>query len=321
MLHMLVGYTAGYLYLLRVQRKEIRVVHRYNRVIEPEAGLLSKTFSFFYSSNSHEYTPWQKTAVIKATQRKQTITYLLRNNIIVHLNSLSVTADQLQRRFEQFIGDTKTLKINILEKAGAFTYFICRDWKMLRNGEGAILAFETTISSMYVTDDRIIVGSFDGDLLFFDRASMVCVEKISISVAIKTINNFNKYICLCLQDDSVQLLDLSKNAFLSIVGHRSFTSQSAMIDQKTLLISSFDGTISLTEIPEPAEWNAISNKDKQLSTWFPNSRELTVNEKYDVGRRETGVGNMLFHKDYVILAMLDSCIKVYRLNKEDKGVK
>jgi hypothetical protein len=104
------------------------------------------------------------------------------------------------------------------------------------------------VASLFVTDDRIIVGSFDGDLLFFDRASMVCVDKILVSVSIKTITNCNnsKYICLCLQDDSVQVLNLTQNCFLNIVGHRSFTSQCALIDPKTILIASFDGTISLT---------------------------------------------------------------------------
>lgn len=179
--------------------------------------------------------------------RKNTLTYLLRNNILVHLNSLLVPGDQLQRRFEQFIGDQKILKQNSLEKAAAFTYYICKDWKMLRGAEGALIAFESTISSLYVTEEKIIVGSFEGELMFFDKVSMVCIGRLSVSVAIKTINNsYNKYVCLCLQDDSVQVLDLSTNSFLNIIGHRSFTSQSIMIDSETLLISSFDGTISIT---------------------------------------------------------------------------
>lgn len=94
---------------------------------------MSKTFSYFYSNTSNEYTIWQKAAVIRVIQRKQSLVYLLRSNTLVHLNSLAVPADQLQKKFEQFSNDSKLLKHNSMEKAGNFTYFIGKEWKMLRN--------------------------------------------------------------------------------------------------------------------------------------------------------------------------------------------
>jgi hypothetical protein len=85
---------------------------------------------------------------------------------------------------------------------------------------------------------------------------------------------------LSLQDDSAQIIDLPKGIFVNLVGHHSFVSQTAIIENNTALLSSFDGTISLTTLPKSQEWNTISKRDKSLYTLKANSKEWTVNEKF-----------------------------------------
>jgi hypothetical protein len=50
---------------------------------------------------------------------------------------------------------------------------------------------------------------------------------------------------LCLQDDCIQILDLSKNRYVNIFGHKSFTNHSE-VHENFLLVSSFDGSLSVT---------------------------------------------------------------------------
>jgi hypothetical protein len=161
-LYLFVGYLNGYLFLLRCIKKEVKVMYRYNRIIQPESGMFSKTFSYFYSGNSNEYTVWQKSSVTKVVQRKQNLIYLLRNSIVVNLNNIIVPVDQLQVKFELIVKNINTMKKNTIEKADGCTYYICKDWRMVRNNEGSIIAFDSTISCMTVSDELIVMGSFEG---------------------------------------------------------------------------------------------------------------------------------------------------------------
>lgn len=47
---MLIGYYCGYLYLVKINNKEIKIIYKYNKVSEP--GIFSKTMSYFSGSNS-----------------------------------------------------------------------------------------------------------------------------------------------------------------------------------------------------------------------------------------------------------------------------
>lgn len=123
---------------------------------------------------------------------------------------------------------------------------------------------------------------------------------------------------MSLQDDTAQILDVSKGIFLNLVGHKSFVSQAVMADNNTALLASFDGTISLTMLPPLQEWNAMSKRDRTLYTLKANTKDCQVAERFEVGRRETGVGNMLIHQNYMLLSLLDNCIKVYRITNTNK---
>jgi len=123
----------GYLFLLRCSRKDVKVVYRYNRLVQPEGGLLSKTFSYFYSGNANEYTVWQKAYVTKVVQRNQSLTYLLRSSMVVSLQNVSVPGDLLQQMFELVMKNVANLKRNSMEKAQDCTYFVCKGWRMVRN--------------------------------------------------------------------------------------------------------------------------------------------------------------------------------------------
>lgn len=159
-LYLFVGFANGYLFLLRCVRKEVRVVYRYNKLVQPEGGLFHKTFSFFYSGGVNEYTVWQKSSVTKVVQRGQSLTYLLRNSIIVALQNVSVVGDALQIQFELIMKNATALRQNSMEKVQNSTYYVCQDWRLVRNNEGTIIAFDSTLSCMAITDDLLIVGSF-----------------------------------------------------------------------------------------------------------------------------------------------------------------
>lgn len=317
-LYIFVGFMNGYLFLLRCVRKEVKVVYRYNRLVQPESGFLSKTFSLFYTGNINEYTVWQKASVMKVVQRNQSLTYLLRNSMVVALQNVTVVGDVLQQKFELIMKSLPHLKRNSMEKVQDCTYFVCNLWRMVRNSEGTIVAFDSAVSCMTLTEDMLIIGSFEGDVYLFDRASMLCIERLSVSIAIRSISEHNRLLLLSLQDDSAQLIDLGKVTFINLTGHRSFVSQAVMVESTTALLASFDGTISLTSLPQPQEWSTISKRERTWFTLKPNAKDYPVNEKFEVGRRETGVGNMLIHRDYMLLSMLDNYVKVYRITRNRK---
>jgi hypothetical protein len=93
-------------------------------------------------------------------QRKQNLTYLLRNNIVVNLNNVIMPVDQLQVKFELIVKSMPLLKKNTIDKAHGCTYYICKDWRMIKNSDGSIIAFDSTISCMTVSDELIVLGSF-----------------------------------------------------------------------------------------------------------------------------------------------------------------
>jgi hypothetical protein len=74
-------------------------------------------------------------------QRKQNLTYLLRNNIVVNLNNVIMPVDQLQVKFELIVKSMPLLK-------------------KIKNSDGSIIAFDSTISCMTVSDELIVLGSF-----------------------------------------------------------------------------------------------------------------------------------------------------------------
>ncbi|CAM6000977.1 unnamed protein product [Sphagnum balticum] len=107
--------------------------------------------------------------------------------MVVSLHNVGAPGDLLQQKFELVMKNLTNLKRNSMEKVEDCTYFVCKDWRLVRNNEGTIVAFDSAISCMQLTDDLLIVGSFEGEVCLFDRASMLCLERIFTSIAIRSI--------------------------------------------------------------------------------------------------------------------------------------
>ena len=98
-------------------------------------------------------------------------------------------------------------------------------------------------------DEKLFfVSTFEGVLFIFDRNSLLCVNKVNTSAAIRHIYCYKGLVALSLQDDSVDIFNIEKLSFCKLSGHRSFASQTAVL-KGHFLVSSFDGTLSLTKIP------------------------------------------------------------------------
>ena len=98
-LFLLIGYYCGYLYLVRVLKKEVKILKKYNRASDAESGFLSKTFSFFSGSSSAEYTAWQTTTVVRVKMYKKSLSYMFRNGILVILSNLESSMEDIQKKF------------------------------------------------------------------------------------------------------------------------------------------------------------------------------------------------------------------------------
>ena len=201
-----------------------------------------------------------------------------------------------------------------METISNCTYFVAKTYKMVRNSQGFILAFNSTVSCMVLTQERVIVGNFLGEIFLFDVATTVCVHKLATQSAIRSISLNLGHMFVCMQNDTAQIINLLNQSFINISGHKSFTSQAATIDDKHVLIASFDGTLSLTVLPNINQWQKLVKRNGVLIS-SQNPRSVELLEKFEVGRRETGVGNMILHKNMVLLSMLDNAIKLYRLSK------
>ena len=67
------------------------------------------------------------------------------------MNSMVVPIDQLQKKYELITGNESKLKENVMETVSNCTYFVTKTHKMVRNSEGFILAFNSTVSCMVLT--------------------------------------------------------------------------------------------------------------------------------------------------------------------------
>lgn len=190
-------------------------------------------------------------------------------------------------------------------------WYKCKDWKMVASRDGSIFEFTHNVSAYHMAEDRVFVGNFEGELITFDRGSMSCLERINVGASIKNINYCYKYIVLCLQDDSLQIIEQSSAAYLNIIGHKSFTSHAQVVDLTgiglTLFATSFDGCFSFTKLPPLSNWRPLRQKgggygDTCIDLVF----QLTA-------EGEEGIGSFMVVRDMVLTATLDNYIKLYRL--------
>ena len=100
-LFILIGFSSGHLCLAFIQNYKGVVIKRFNTLEPPQQNnILNRTLSYFTLSgrSKSSYEVWQKFGVMKITARKS-LTYLLRNNIIVHTFSFFTALNTLQRNF------------------------------------------------------------------------------------------------------------------------------------------------------------------------------------------------------------------------------
>jgi hypothetical protein len=140
------------------------------------------------------------------------------------------------------------------------SWYACKDWQMVCSREGVIFEFTSNVSTYHLAEEKLFVANFDGELLTFDRATMGCLEKITVGSTIRSLNHCYRYLILCLQDDSIQLIEQGANITLKVLGHKSFPSRAQVVDISgvglALLATSLDGCLSLTRLPTPNYWSS-----------------------------------------------------------------
>lgn len=96
---------------------------------------------------------------------------------------------------------------------------------MMRNNQGAIVSYTNGVSCHHISEEFMFVGMFNSVFRIYNRANMQCIEKILFFSPVKNISSsiFN-LLCVCLQDDTVVVINLANRMFLRILGHKSFVS-------------------------------------------------------------------------------------------------
>lgn len=140
-----------------------------------------------------------------------------------------------------------------MNKTEKYYYFICKEYKLIRHSEKCIISFSSTVSTFEISDSSLFVGTYDGVLFDFEKESYSCIRKIVTSIAIKHLSILDNYLVLCLEDDFTQIVDLSVNKYVNLTGHRSFTN-CALSLKSTLLLGSYDGFISITNLNKIKNW-------------------------------------------------------------------
>ena len=255
-LYLLVGYYSGFLYLVKVIRKEIKILKKYNKATESEGGFFSKTVSYLSGGSSSEYPQWQKTTVVKIKMYKKFPSYLFRNSILVIMSNIDCRMEDLQRKFEWMVSPSNTMARNSMHKLDKYFLFLGSDFKLIRYNEKCIVAFDATVSSYELTDSTLVVGTYGGMVLEFETESYNCLRRISTVIAIKNLTLHHNLLVLCLQDDNIQLIDLASNKFLNITGHQSFVSCAVSL-KNTILVGGFDGYISATNPSKLKGWKKL----------------------------------------------------------------
>lgn len=100
-------------------------------------------------------------------------------------------------------------------------------------------------------------------MIQFDKENYTCKRKISTSIAIKHLNIVNNFVVLCLEDDITQIVDLTKSSFVNLTGHRSFIN-CALPLKSILLLGSYDGFISITDLNKIKKWNKLQNSKGKI---------------------------------------------------------
>lgn len=261
-IYLLIGFYAGYVYLVRALKKEVKILKKYNKQSDAESGFFSKTFSYLSGSGSSEYTVWQSSTVVKMKMtRKSSPSFLFRNGVLSIMDGVDSSMEDVQKKFDWMVSQVSQISKNTMVAAGKYIYSVCNEYKLMRDGEKCVIGFNNTVSSYEISESSLFVGTFNGMLFEFEMEAYHCIRKIETVIAIKHLSLISNILALCLQDDYTQLIDLSTNRYVNLTGHNSFTG--CVIDMKSsILLGSYDGSISITNPRNIKLWKELGVKNK-----------------------------------------------------------
>ena len=133
-LFLLLGYYGGYLYLVKVFGKTVKILKKYNRNTDSDTGFFSKTLTFFSGSGTSDYQTWQPTTVIQIEIARKILSYLFRNGILVVVGKLSSNMEDLQKKYEWISSSKTQTSQNRMVKMDNYFYYCCSDYKLIRQG-------------------------------------------------------------------------------------------------------------------------------------------------------------------------------------------
>lgn len=125
-IYLMLGFYSGYIYLVRTVKKEMKIIKKYNRASESEAGFFTKTFSYLSGSSSSEYTVWQPTTVVKMKMTKvSSPSFLFRNGVLVMMGGVDSSMEDIQKKFDWLVSQGNTATKNVMSQLDRYFYYVC----------------------------------------------------------------------------------------------------------------------------------------------------------------------------------------------------
>ena len=246
------------------------------------------------------------------TTKASSPSFLFRNGILVLTAGVDSNMEDIQKKFDWVASQSSSLAKNTMSITEKFVYYICSEYKMVRDRDRCIIGFTSTVSSYEVTQSSLFVGTFNGMFLELDTESYHCIRKIETVIAIKHLALIENILVLCLQDDYTQLVDLSTNKYVNLTGHNSFTG-CALGLRSTILLGSYDGNISITNPRNIKEWKDLAVSNKTQSSFSYELNEVAVDQKSKL-KSESGIGMGVLLDDIMVFSMYDNSVKVFKVN-------